>query len=199
MIPEGTAAGVNSANSANTSVWRFVNGSATVIEKTFGSTPFPAANVRFDLGSLASPIALSEGRLELVVTNGAAVDLPAVKVIVEYYETQARIPPFVHQAIQDQSVVRVLLQRNAIGAMDVELGGGRRRDDRLDPVGERLPRRRERGTRRAIDAVDGRSQLQSFPIAANRRRRPNGTGDSADKSGPMRRRIAQRLVTAGPR
>lgn len=116
LKPEGTSSGVDAGNP---STWRFVSGSHLIVEKTYFSAPFPTANVVYDLGPLNSTM-LSNGRLDFTVTNGPTADLPRMKVIVEYFEPLAAVAPFVGQAIQEKSVIRVLLKRNSTGTMEID-------------------------------------------------------------------------------
>ena len=82
ITPDGSVAGVDASN---TSVWTVANGATTIIAKTFtDEVVFPADNAQESLGTLAVPVIAAGGRVELTVTNGAAADLPAVLVTIEY-------------------------------------------------------------------------------------------------------------------
>lgn len=84
IISNGTPADIDDSN---TCVVQLLNGTNSIVSKTYDADPvFPAENVSDDLGTLSATYkVLNAGdMLHLVVTNGRTADPPAFIVQVEY-------------------------------------------------------------------------------------------------------------------
>ena len=87
IISNGTAAGIDASN---TCVVQLLNGTNSIVSKTYDDDPtFPAENDSDDLGTLSTTYKelSAEEKLHLVVTNGTTANPPAFIVQVEYTVT----------------------------------------------------------------------------------------------------------------
>ena len=87
ILTEGAPAGIADAA---TSVWTLADDAAnTIVTKTYNTGTQPPTSDYADLGALSAThkILLAGEHVLLTITNGAAADLPALTIVIEYLPT----------------------------------------------------------------------------------------------------------------
>ncbi|KKN33969.1 hypothetical protein LCGC14_0798510 [marine sediment metagenome] len=85
ILTEGAPAGVDDANTVVILVED--DASNALVSKTYDTSPQPPSSDYEDLGSISNASLVAGEHLMLSVTQGAAADMPAFSIIIEYYVT----------------------------------------------------------------------------------------------------------------
>ena len=85
ILTEGAPAGVNDANTAVILVED--DASNALVTKTYDTSPQPPSSDYEDLGSISNASLVAGEHLMLSVTQGAAANMPAFQIIIEFYYT----------------------------------------------------------------------------------------------------------------